>query len=266
MPPLKIGTRGSPLALAQARETRARLMAAHGLGESDIEIVTITTTGDRIRDRPLAEIGGKGLFTKEIEEALLAGEIHLAVHSMKDMPAIAAGGPRHRRLPAARGCARCASSAQWRSGSSICRRARSSAPPRCGAPAQLLRLRPDLKIVPFRGNVETRLQEARGRRGAGDAPRLRRAQPAGPRADTINADPHRGDAAGRGARRHRHRNAHRRRQDATARSQRSITAKRRCASTCERAFLAALDGSCRTPLAGHAIIENDALFVFAAKR
>ncbi|MGL6182741.1 MAG: hydroxymethylbilane synthase, partial [Aestuariivirga sp.] len=87
MPLLKIGTRGSPLALAQARETRARLMAAHGMAEADIEIVVITTTGDRIRDRPLSEIGGKGLFTKEIEEALFDGSIHLAVHSMKDMPA-----------------------------------------------------------------------------------------------------------------------------------------------------------------------------------
>ena len=87
MPRIKIGTRGSPLALVQARETRDRLIAAHGLDPSEIEIVSITTTGDRIKDRPLNEIGGKGLFTKEIEEALLAGEIHLAVHSMKDLPA-----------------------------------------------------------------------------------------------------------------------------------------------------------------------------------
>jgi coproporphyrinogen III oxidase-like Fe-S oxidoreductase len=72
MPRIKIGTRGSPLALIQARETRDRLIAAHGLDPSDIEIVSITTTGDRIKDRPLNEIGGKGLFTKEIEEALLA--------------------------------------------------------------------------------------------------------------------------------------------------------------------------------------------------
>ncbi|HLF21873.1 MAG TPA: hydroxymethylbilane synthase, partial [Aestuariivirga sp.] len=87
MPRLKIGTRGSPLALAQARETRDRLAAAHGISPDEIDIVAISTTGDRIRDRPLAEIGGKGLFTKEIEEALLAGAIDLAVHSMKDMPA-----------------------------------------------------------------------------------------------------------------------------------------------------------------------------------
>ncbi len=86
--PLKIGTRGSPLALAQAHETRARLMAAHGLAQAAFEIIVIKTTGDRVTDRPLSELGGKGLFTKEIEEALLAGAIDLAVHSMKDMPTV----------------------------------------------------------------------------------------------------------------------------------------------------------------------------------
>ena len=84
--PLRIGTRGSPLALAQAEETRARLMAAHDLPESAFAIQVIKTTGDRVLDRPLGEIGGKGLFTKEIEDALLAGGIDIAVHSMKDMP------------------------------------------------------------------------------------------------------------------------------------------------------------------------------------
>jgi hydroxymethylbilane synthase len=84
----KIGTRGSELALAQARETRARLVAAHGLGEDAFEIVVISTSGDRIQDRPLSEVGGKGLFTKEIEEALLDGRIDIAVHSSKDMPTV----------------------------------------------------------------------------------------------------------------------------------------------------------------------------------
>ncbi|MEM6466706.1 MAG: hydroxymethylbilane synthase, partial [Pseudomonadota bacterium] len=83
---LKIGTRGSPLALAQAHETRARLMASDGLPEDAFEIVVIKVTGDAIQDRPLGEIGGKGLFTKEIEDALLDGSIDIAVHSMKDMP------------------------------------------------------------------------------------------------------------------------------------------------------------------------------------
>lgn len=84
--PLKIGTRGSPLALAQAHETRARLSQAFDLEESCFEIIVIKTTGDRVLDRPLKEIGGKGLFTREIEEDLLSGRIDIAVHSMKDMP------------------------------------------------------------------------------------------------------------------------------------------------------------------------------------
>ncbi|MFZ0608880.1 MAG: hydroxymethylbilane synthase, partial [Xanthobacteraceae bacterium] len=83
-PILRIGSRGSPLALAQAREVRNRLAAACGLAPERIEIKTIHTTGDQILDRPLADAGGKGLFTKEIEDALLAGAINLAVHSSKD--------------------------------------------------------------------------------------------------------------------------------------------------------------------------------------
>ncbi len=86
--PLRIGTRGSPLALAQANETRDRLAAAHRPADEAFEIMVIKTTGDRVIDRPLKEIGGKGLFTREIEEALLAGEIDIAVHSMKDMPVV----------------------------------------------------------------------------------------------------------------------------------------------------------------------------------
>ena len=85
MTKIRIGTRGSPLALAQAHETRRRLMAAHGLPEEEFEIVVITTTGDRIRDRPLSEIGGKGLFTAELENQLLTGDLDFAVHSSKDM-------------------------------------------------------------------------------------------------------------------------------------------------------------------------------------
>jgi len=89
---LKIGTRGSPLALAQAHETCDRLMLAHGLSADAFEIVVIKTTGDRIIDRPLKEIGGKGLFTREIEDALLDGGIDIAVHSMKDMPVLQPDG------------------------------------------------------------------------------------------------------------------------------------------------------------------------------
>ncbi len=103
---LRIGTRGSPLALAQARAVRDQLAAAHGLDAERIAIEAIRTTGDRIQDRPLAEAGGKGLFTKEIEDALLAGAIDLAVHSVKDMPTVLPPGLVLVGFPAARGCAR----------------------------------------------------------------------------------------------------------------------------------------------------------------
>ena len=158
MPKLKIGTRGSPLALYQANETKSRLKAAHGLSDEDIEIVVITTTGDRIRDRPLSEIGGKGLFTKEIEEALFARDIHLAVHSMKDMPArlpdglvMAALLPREDvrdafLSPVAKDIDALPKGAVV--GSSSVRRG-----------AQLKRLRPDIEVIQFRGNVETRLKK-----------------------------------------------------------------------------------------------------------
>ncbi|SET60948.1 hydroxymethylbilane synthase [Oceanicella actignis] len=156
--PLRIGTRGSPLALAQAHETRARLMRAHGLPESAFEIVVIKTTGDRVLDRPLSEIGGKGLFTKEIEEALLDGRIDIAVHSMKDMPAQQPEGlviacyleredvrdafisSRHAGIAALPPGARVGTS-------SLRRR------------AQLRHFRPDLEVVEFRGNVQTRLRK-----------------------------------------------------------------------------------------------------------
>ena len=144
--------------MAQAHETRDRLVAAHGLAASDLEIVVITTTGDRIRDRPLAEIGGKGLFTKEIEEALYAREIDFAVHSMKDMPAVVPQGlafvatlPREDARDAlislmAKSLADLPKGAKL--GSSSVRRT-----------AQALRIRPDLEAVQFRGNVETRLKK-----------------------------------------------------------------------------------------------------------
>ena len=87
-PVLRLGTRGSPLALTQARMVRQALAAAHGFDAEQVEITVIRTSGDRIQDRPLSEAGGKGLFTKEIEEALLDGRVDLAVHSMKDMPTL----------------------------------------------------------------------------------------------------------------------------------------------------------------------------------
>lgn len=155
---IRIGTRGSPLALAQAHEVRARLMAASGRPEGAYAIVVIRTSGDRIQDRPLAEAGGKGLFTKEIEEALIAREVDLAVHSMKDMPTalpwgldIAAMLPREdvRDAFVSLKASRLADLPRGAViGTSSLRRA-----------AQVARVRPDLKIVPFRGNVGTRLQK-----------------------------------------------------------------------------------------------------------
>ena len=156
---LRIGTRGSPLALWQANEARRLLAAAHPAlaGADAIEIRVIKTTGDRIQDRTLAEAGGKGLFTKEIEEALIAGEIDLAVHSMKDVPTWLPDGlgivtileredPRD-ALIAAKGVKRIADLPQGAViGTASLRRG-----------AQLLALRPDVKLVPLRGNVETRL-------------------------------------------------------------------------------------------------------------
>ena len=153
---LRIGTRGSPLALAQARLVAEALRDAHGWGPERIEIVAMTTTGDVVNDRPLAEVGGKGLWTKELDRALLEGLTDVSVHSMKDVetirPAelrIAAMLPRadvRDRLVGADSIEALAQGA--RLGTSSPRRA-----------AQLLRRRPDLLIVPFRGNVQTRLRK-----------------------------------------------------------------------------------------------------------
>lgn len=156
--PLRIGARGSALALAQAREARNRLAARHGLSKLAFEIVAIKTTGDRVLDRPLSEIGNKGLFTKEIEDALLVGEIDLAVHSMKDVPtALPDGLEISAVLP--RGDARDAFvSPNYANIAALPRGARvgSSSLRRC---AQLLHRRPDLSVVGFRGNVKTRLKK-----------------------------------------------------------------------------------------------------------
>lgn len=152
--PLRIGSRGSPLALAQAELTIAALIAAHGWPRSSLEIVTVTTSGDRIQDRALAEVGGKALWTKELDRALLAGEIDCAVHSMKDVETIrpdairiAAMLPRAAvadRLIGAESLDALAQGAVI--GTSSPRRA-----------AQLKALRPDLQTTLLRGNVSTRL-------------------------------------------------------------------------------------------------------------
>jgi hydroxymethylbilane synthase len=156
--PVRIGTRGSPLALAQAHEVRARLIAAHGGGDDDFPITVIKTTGDMILDRPLAEVGGKGLFTKEIEDALLAGTIDLAVHSMKDMQTA---------LPPGLGIGAVLQREDVRDAFVSLDHASLESLPR-GATvgtsslrreAQVRRLRPDLNIIGFRGNVQTRMRK-----------------------------------------------------------------------------------------------------------
>ena len=150
----RLGTRRSPLAMAQAEEARARLAAAHGISCAHIEIVPVTASGDRIQDRALAEIGGKALWTKELDARLLAGEIDFAVHSAKDVEtlrpgeiAIGAVLPREDVRDVLVGAA---SIAALPSGAVV----GTSAPRRA---AQLLHARPDCRVITFRGNVATRL-------------------------------------------------------------------------------------------------------------
>ena len=252
---IRLGTRGSPLALAQARLVRAAL--AHGLSEAAIEIVTIRTSGDRIQDRPLSEAGGKGLFTKEIEEALLAGTIDLAVHSAKDMPTV---------LPEGLMLAACLPREDVRD-AFISRKAASLRELPQGAvvgtaslrrQAQVKRLRPDVSTVVLRGNVETRLRKLDA--GEVDATllalaglkRLGLADKATALLDVDEFLP----AVGQGAV-----TIEARVDDARARELLATIdhADTSVALDCERAFLGVLDGSCRTPIAGHAVLNGDAL-------
>jgi hydroxymethylbilane synthase len=158
-PVLSIGTRGSPLALAQAHETRDRLLRAHAsLREDQIAIRVIKTTGDQIQDRALAEAGGKGLFTKEIEDALLSGDIDLAVHSMKDMPtALPVGLMMGAYLP--REDVRDVLLAIKPMSLSEIPEGATVGTASLRRKAFLLARRPDLKVVTFRGNVQTRLRK-----------------------------------------------------------------------------------------------------------
>lgn len=261
--PLKIGTRGSPLALAQAHETRARLMEAHGLPEDAFEIVVIRTTGDDramiAADRPLKEVGGKGLFTREIEEALLAGGIDIAVHSMKDMPVAQPAGlvldchlPREdvRDAFVSRGAARLAElPAGAAVGSSSLRRR-----------AQLAHRRPDLRLVQFRGNVQTRLRKldegvaAATFLAMAGLNRLGMAEVARSAIEPEEMLP----AVAQGAIGIERRAADDRAAALLAAIHDRETGERLAA---ERAFLAALDGSCETPIAGLALHEGDGLWL-----
>lgn len=251
---IRIGTRGSPLALAQAHETRARLMAAHALPETAFEIRIFRTTGDVILDRPLAEVGGKGLFTKEIEEALLSREVDLAVHSMKDMQTLLPQGlaigavlpredvrdafisPRYSSLgdmPAGTVV-----------GTSSLRRQ-----------SQVKRVRPDLEVVQFRGNVQTRLKKLAD--GVADATLLACAglNRLG-MADriTMALSPEQmlpAVAQGAIAIEIREDDVDTRRLIAPLNDEHTAI----CV-TAERAFLTRLEGSCRTPIAGYATLGS----------
>jgi hydroxymethylbilane synthase len=254
---LRIGTRGSPLALVQARAVRDRLAVALGCAADNIELKTIRTTGDTILDRPLAEEGGKGLFTKEIEEALLRGDIELAVHSAKDMPTV---------LPSGLILAGCLEREDPRD-VFISNKAATLNDLRRGVKvgtaslrrqAIMKRARPDLEVAPLRGNVETRLRKLDS--GEADAiilalAGLRRLGLEG-RATTIMSVEAFLPAAGQGA------IAIETRADDAA--TRALIAKIDHADTstavaAERAFLAVLDGSCRTPIAAHAHIDGNML-------
>ena len=260
---VRLGTRGSPLALAQAHEVRRRLVAAHAaMTESDIEIVVIRTTGDRIQDRALSEVGGKGLFTKEIEEALLDSRIDFAVHSMKDMPTVLPAGlvigailpredPRDVLIaPRAGGIADLPKGA--RVGTASLRRK-----------AQLLHRRPDLKVVMIRGNVETRLRKIEA--GEVDATLLALAGlkrlGLADRAKTVLDSAEMLPAVAQGA---------------IGLECRDLDAQTRAllaplndapSAACvaaERAFLMMLDGSCRTPIAALAELRKGRLRIRGA--
>jgi hydroxymethylbilane synthase len=254
---LRLGTRGSPLALAQARMVRQALAAAHGFDPEQIATEVIRTSGDRIQDRPLADVGGKGLFTKEIEEALAAGVIDLAVHSSKDMPTV---------LPPGLVLSAFMEREDPRD-VFISRKAKSIADLPRGATvgtaslrrqAMVKRQRPDPTIVPLRGNVETRLRKLD--EGVADATllalaglkRLGLADAATAVLDVNEFLP----AVGQGA------IGIETRADDT-RTRKLLAAINHAdtfsALAAERAFLAVLDGSCRTPIGGHATISGGRL-------
>jgi hydroxymethylbilane synthase len=256
---LRIGTRGSPLALAQAAEVGTRLAAAHpALAAPDaIETVVIRTTGDAVRDRTLAAIGGKGMFTKEIEEALFAGTIDVAVHSMKDMTTflpegLAIGAVLEREDPRDAFFSPLSASL-------------AGLPPRAVVgtaslrrQAQELHARPDLMVVPLRGNIDTRLKKLTD--GAVGATLLalaglKRLGKAG-EATSIMATSEMLPAVAQGA------IALEIRAD-DARVRGLVCALDHAASAtrvaAERALLAALDGSCKTPIAALAALDEGRL-------
>jgi hydroxymethylbilane synthase len=254
---LRIGTRGSPMALLQTRHVRARLLTAHPDLEGAIETVVIRTTGDRVQDRTLAAIGGKGLFTKEIEEALADGRIDLAVHSLKDVATVLPDGlvlaailprddPRDAFVSVKAGCLAALPRGAVVGTASLRRQ------------AQLLRRRPDLRVVPLRGNVETRLRKLDA--GEVDATLLAlcglERLGLAPRASEILSREIMLPAVGQGALAVECRAGDEPVRDRLARLHDPTSGA--CVAA-ERAMLAALDGSCKTPIAGLAELQGDRL-------
>ena len=174
-----LGTRGSALALAQANEARRLLAEAHGWEIERVALQVIRTSGDVIQDRPLAEAGGRGLFTKEIDAALLVGAIDAAVHSAKDLPSLPPAGVTIAAILAREDVRDALITAFAGTFEGLPRGATFGAAS-IRRQAQALRLRPDLKPVLLRGNVETRLRKAEGG-GRRDSARARRAEAARPR-------------------------------------------------------------------------------------
>lgn len=254
---LKIGTRGSKLALAQARETAERLAASGHAG--GIETVIIKTSGDVITDRALSDAGGKGLFAKEIEEALIDGRIDLAVHSLKDLPALMPAGlclaavlPREDARDALIGVPSIAAlPVNGRLGTSSPRRK-----------AQMLSVRPDLEVVLFRGNVDTRLAKLRAGEVHATLLAMAGLNRLGLSVDAAPLDAERFiPAACQGAI-----GLQCRADDA---STRALAAKLNHAPSslaiaAERGFLAGIGGSCKTPLAAHAMLKDGGLMLKAA--
>jgi len=253
--PFRIGSRGSPLALVQARQAQTALARACGIVPEQIEISIIRTSGDKIQDRPLADAGGKGLFTKEIEEALLSGAIDFAVHSSKDIPAVLPAGltlaaflPREDPRDAL--VSRIAKSLGELPRNAL---VGTSSPRR---QALLMRARPDLRIAPLRGNVETRLRKIEASEmdaavlAVAGLKRLGLFSAAATALEVEEFLP----AAGQGAIA-----IETRSNDENARTHAAAIddADTHIALAAERAFLAALGGSCRTPIAGHARLDGD---------
>ncbi len=257
--PLKIGTRGSPLALWQAHEVRRCLMEAFALPEAAFEIVVIKVMGDQVQDKALREIGGKGLFTREIEEALLDGGIDIAVHSMKDMPTLQPEGLvldcylKRADVRDAFVSPRYGSIAELPRGATV---GSSSLRRR----AQLALRRPDLRLVEFRGNVQTRMRKLE--EGVADATFL--AMAGLTRLGMLSvargaiAPEEMMPAVAQGAI-----GVERRVDDARVAAMlvavhHEETGLRLAA---ERAFLLRLDGSCQTPIAGLAVVEGEEVWL-----